>query len=89
MARKIQRVTLLIDTSGSMRGNSIEKVKLAVKKLSNTIDYYNSLSSRIEFQIITFSNHAKFVSRNRIDDIVALGQTNLADAYKKLNLIFK
>lgn len=89
MSRKIQRVILLLDSSGSMDGKPIENVKKAATTLSKKVDYYNSLSSRIEFQIITFATEAKFISRNNIHNIVASGRTNLADAYKKLNLIFR
>lgn len=89
MSRKIQRVILLLDSSGSMDGKPIENVKKAAITLSKKVDYYNSLSSRIEFQIITFAAQAKFISRNNIHSIFASGRTNLAGAYKKLNLIFR
>ena len=89
MSRKIQRVILLLDTSGSMYGKPIESVKAAVSSLANKVEQFNSLSSRIELQIIAFATEAKYISKNKINDIVACGRTNLADAYKKLNLIFK
>ena len=89
MSRKIQRVILLIDSSGSMDGKPIENVKNAIKALSKKIDEYNSLSSRIELQIISFATTARYISKNNINSLCAYGRTNLADAYKKLNLIFK
>ena len=89
MSRKIQRVILLVDSSGSMHGKPIDNVKKAVTSLAQKIDQFNSLSSRIEFQIIAFATQAKYISKNKVNEIVASGRTNLADAYKKLNLIFK
>lgn len=89
MSRKIQNVILLVDTSGSMDGKPIESVKKAIKNLSNKIDNFNSLSYRIEFKIISFATEAKYISKNQIDNICAYGRTNLADAYRKLELIFK
>lgn len=88
MSRKIQKVILLLDNSGSMNGQPIIELKRAVNKLSNSLRRYDRQHSRVDLQIISFSSEAKFVSRNKIDSIQASGMTNLADAYKKLSLIF-
>jgi len=89
MSRKVQKIILLVDTSGSMDGPSIDSVKKAINNFSDTLYQYDCEHTRVDLQIITFATEAKFVSRNAIDSIVADGRTNLADAYQKLGLIFR
>ena len=89
MSRIVQKIILLVDSSGSMRGNDIEIVKRSINKFSKTLYKYDGEHTRIDLQIISFADSAKFISRNAVKSIEAFGSTNLADAYDKLGLIFK
>ena len=88
MSRKIQKVILLLDNSGSMEGQPILELKRAVNKLSHSLEKYDREHSRVDLQIISFATEARFVSKHKVHTMEANGRTNLADAYKKLNLIF-
>ena len=78
-------IEFLIDTSGSMRGNKIEGVKIAVKTI------IESIPSEIEVGVITFSGKAKVlvplttdrqVLLSAISNMQASGQTAIFDAIK-------
>ena len=88
MSRLVQKVILLVDSSGSMYGCDIEAVKQSISKFSKSLYKYDGKHSRVDLQIISFSTKARFISRHNIKSIVAEGTTNLADAYTKLDLIF-
>lgn len=86
---KRQKVILLVDTSGSMHGEAIRKVKQALTRLNYKIENYKNEKVKISLHIISFKDSAKFISKNKIHKIQATGMTNLADAYRQLNNIYK
>lgn len=87
MYRKTQNVILLIDTSTSMNGTPINKIKESIQILSSNLNKYNTFYTNVNLTIIAFNDQAKFISKNKIKYLDANGLTNLADAYKKLNIM--
>lgn len=84
-----QKVILLIDSSGSMKGQPIEDIKRASRILQSKLDEYQKKGILCSLHIISFNDTAKFVSKHSIKNMRADGRTNLADAYKKLQLLYK
>ena len=84
-----QKVILLIDSSGSMKGQPIEDIKRASRILQSKLDEYQKKGILCSLHIISFNDTAKFVSKHSIKKMKADGRTNLEDAYKKLQLLYK
>ena len=84
-----QKVILLIDSSGSMKGQPIEDIRRASRILQSKLDEYQKKGILCSLHIISFNDTAKFVSKHSIKNMRADGRTNLADAYKKLQLLYK
>ena len=84
-----QKIILLIDSSGSMKGQPIEDIKRASRILQSKLDEYQKKGILCSLHIISFNDTAKFVSKHSINNMRADGRTNLADAYKKLQLLYK
>ena len=84
-----QKIILLIDSSGSMKGQPLEDIKKASQKLFNTLNEYQKKGILCSLHIISFNDNAKFVSKHSIKKMRAEGRTNLAGTYKKLGLLYK
>ena len=84
-----QKIILLIDSSGSMKGQPLEDIKKASQKLLNTLNEYQKKGILCSLHIISFNGDAKFVSKHSIKKMRAEGRTNLAGTYKKLSLLYK
>ena len=84
-----QKVILLIDSSGSMKGQPLEDIKRASRILQSKLDEYQKKGILCSLHIISFNDTAKFVSKHSIKNMRADGRTNLADAYNKLQLLYK
>ena len=84
-----QKIILLIDSSGSMKGQPLEDIKKASQKLLNTLNEYQKKGILCSLHIISFNDNAQFVSKHSIKKMRAKGRTNLAGTYKKLSLLYK
>lgn len=80
---------MLIDSSGSMEGKPIDDIKKASLILQRKLDEYQKKGILCSLHIISFNNDAKFVSKHSIKKMRACGRTNLEEAYKKLQLLYK
>ena len=68
MYRKTQNVILLIDTSTSMNGTPINKIKESIQILSSNLNKYNTFYTNVNLTIISFNDQAKFISKNKKGD---------------------
>ena len=84
-----QKIILLVDSSESMKGQPFEDIKKASQVLLHKLNEYQKKGILCSLHIISFNNDAKFVSKHSIKKMRAIGRTNLEDAYKKLQLLYK
>ena len=84
-----QKIIMLLDSSGSMKGQPIEDIKKASQILQHKLNEYKKKGILCSLHIISFNDDAKFVSKHSIKKIKADGRTNLAGSYKKLQLLYK
>ena len=84
-----QKIIMLLDSSGSMKGQPLEDIKKASMILQHKLDEYKKKGIQCSLHIISFNDDAKFVSKHSIKKIKADGRTNLAGSYKKLQLLYK
>lgn len=80
---------MLLDSSGSMKGQPLEDIKRASRILQSKLEEYQKKGILCSLHIIAFNDTAKFVSKHSIKKMKADGRTNLEDAYKKLQLLYK
>ncbi|WP_367007167.1 VWA domain-containing protein [Streptococcus sp. ZY19097] len=90
---KLNQIILLLDASGSMSGEALEKEKEATKKIvTDLLKKGNSEIAIIRFadyawNLSSFSSDEDYL-RNSVDDLFALGGTNYSDALKLANDMF-
>ena len=99
IAKQKLNIILLIDTSGSMRGNRIQQVNQAVRDIKDYLIDLQKENTNVDFylSLITFGTEAGFYKNKEsvniddfiFDDIKCAGHTNLHCGYEKLGEIMK
>ena len=98
VAKQSLNVILLVDKSGSMRGEKLSQVNKAIKDIISYLKGLQQENANINFNLslLIFGDHAEWqyekpvnVDDYNFNDIVARGTTNLHETYHKLNEVME
>ncbi len=84
-------IFVLADTSGSMRGEKINELNLALREMLAALDAADDIRGKFQLSVITFGGEVRLVqpladvSKIRLSELSAAGKTPMGDAFETVN----